>query len=374
MRGDKVEAITYLASLDGQMHNLERSRLLEVHAERTSRSDMDRRLRGLKQSLAKVIIVGCGGIGFHIAKQIALADLAREMYLYDHDAVEATNLNRLDIPSGYLDINKAVMTAAEIARYRPDLAITVRDRSFDVTEVPILLRDMAFLDDLSSIRSGGVSARTHNASSRLGIGMESLRHISSAQDVSRHPTEFMPDELVKNQMPAHGVFVFFDATDNPQFQLALYEAIREQRGLATASTVLYIRASYNGLSHLTITDRTYGWGMDDAVSAYDVVPSWPMPAILAANLAIYYALDRVLAQVERGALSLANFHRSGSWEEVRLGRGATPTPPWLTVREDLVERIPFISPVVAMGDTELILDGRNYEQKERTETNTSEET
>jgi molybdopterin/thiamine biosynthesis adenylyltransferase len=73
----------------------------------------------IKQSLA---IVGCGGIGYWVAKFAAMSGIEK-LYLFDPDVLEETNLNRIDVPDEFLGMNKAVATKNIINRLRPDCTV-----------------------------------------------------------------------------------------------------------------------------------------------------------------------------------------------------------------------------------------------------------
>jgi molybdopterin/thiamine biosynthesis adenylyltransferase len=69
----------------------------------------------VNQSLA---IVGCGGIGYWVAKYAAMSGIEK-LYLFDPDTFEEHNLNRIDIPLDFLGMNKADVTKKIINRLRP---------------------------------------------------------------------------------------------------------------------------------------------------------------------------------------------------------------------------------------------------------------
>ena len=51
-------------------------------------------------------IVGLGGIGYWVAKFLAMAGVEK-LYVFDFDVIEEHNLNRLDLPSRFVGKNKA---------------------------------------------------------------------------------------------------------------------------------------------------------------------------------------------------------------------------------------------------------------------------
>jgi molybdopterin/thiamine biosynthesis adenylyltransferase len=68
----------------------------------------------------KIAVVGCGGIGYWVAKFLAMSG-CETIHLYDFDTLEEHNLNRLDIPMRFLGQNKADVTKNACQSIRPDL-------------------------------------------------------------------------------------------------------------------------------------------------------------------------------------------------------------------------------------------------------------
>jgi molybdopterin/thiamine biosynthesis adenylyltransferase len=69
-----------------------------------------------------ITVVGCGGIGYWVAKFAAMSGIEK-MYLFDPDAFEEHNLNRIDIPVEALGVNKAQVTKSVINRIRPSATV-----------------------------------------------------------------------------------------------------------------------------------------------------------------------------------------------------------------------------------------------------------
>ena len=68
----------------------------------------------------KVAVVGCGGIGYWVAKFLAMSG-CEHIELYDPDTLEEHNLNRLDIPYRFLGQNKADVTKKAIQSLREEV-------------------------------------------------------------------------------------------------------------------------------------------------------------------------------------------------------------------------------------------------------------
>jgi tRNA A37 threonylcarbamoyladenosine dehydratase len=69
-------------------------------------------------SSQSLCIVGCGGVGYWVAKYAAMSGITT-LYLYDDDTFEEHNLNRIDLPIDVIGKNKAQVTKAIINEIRP---------------------------------------------------------------------------------------------------------------------------------------------------------------------------------------------------------------------------------------------------------------
>jgi len=69
-----------------------------------------------------VAVVGCGGVGSWTALFLALAGTP-QLYLFDHDTVSDSNLNRLLVTADTVGKGKAESVADMIRRYRPECDI-----------------------------------------------------------------------------------------------------------------------------------------------------------------------------------------------------------------------------------------------------------
>jgi molybdopterin/thiamine biosynthesis adenylyltransferase len=67
-------------------------------------------------------IVGCGGIGYWVAKFLAMAGVEK-LFVYDMDVIEEHNLNRLDLPHRFIGRNKADIVKIVIETLRPECTV-----------------------------------------------------------------------------------------------------------------------------------------------------------------------------------------------------------------------------------------------------------
>ena len=86
-------------------------------------SELYKRQETLKLNIPKkVAVVGCGGIGYWVAKFLAMSGV-ETLYLYDPDVLEEHNLNRLDIPQRLIGSNKADVTKMAINSIRDEATV-----------------------------------------------------------------------------------------------------------------------------------------------------------------------------------------------------------------------------------------------------------
>lgn len=69
-----------------------------------------------------ITVIGCGGIGFWVAKYAAMSGIEK-MYVYDPDTIDETNLNRLDVPYKFIGKNKADVVKLIVNALRPDCTV-----------------------------------------------------------------------------------------------------------------------------------------------------------------------------------------------------------------------------------------------------------
>jgi molybdopterin/thiamine biosynthesis adenylyltransferase len=178
----------------------------------------------LNQNL-KVTIVGCGGIGYWVAKFCAMSGIDY-IELFDPDVLEEHNLNRLDIPLRFIGKNKADVTRLAIHGIREDCTVYA------------------------------------------------------------YPYVF-------NEMGAQKSNWIIDCTDNDKAQL-------ENQRIARKLGVKYFKAGYDG-EGFGIHNAVAEWG--ESTDGYTIVPSWVVPAVIVAALAVAkimkYEDKEVISSVEK---------------------------------------------------------------------------
>lgn len=76
-------------------------------------------IQGINSNI-KVLVIGCGGIGFHVAKLLAMSGI-EDLFVFDPDTLEESNLNRIDITIDYIGHNKADIVKEIIRSIRPEI-------------------------------------------------------------------------------------------------------------------------------------------------------------------------------------------------------------------------------------------------------------
>lgn len=167
-------------------------------------------IQGINNDI-KVLIVGCGGIGFHVAKLLAMSGV-NELYAFDPDILEESNLNRLDLTFEAIGKNKADIVKQTVKSLRPDTYI----KTF-----PFPLKD---------------------------------------------------------HMYPKGVDWVIDCTDNHEAQL-------NNERMANENGAKYLKAGYDG-ERMSLNDKVAQWDAGETQDGYRVTPSWSVPAIMIACLAV----------------------------------------------------------------------------------------
>lgn len=172
--------------------------------------DRQELIEGINTNL-KVLVVGAGGIGFHVAKLLAMSGI-KELYVFDPDVLEESNLNRLDVTVDYIGKNKSDIVKTIVKQLRPDVKV----KAF-----PFPLKDHTYPRNVDWV---------------------------------------------------------IDCTDNHKSQL-------ENQRMADDNGAKYLKAGYDG-ERMSLNDRVATWDVGDTQDGYYTTPSWAVPAIMIAALAV----------------------------------------------------------------------------------------
>ena len=84
---------------------------------------------------ARVVIIGCGGVGGVVAQALARSGLGH-FILYEHDQYDISNMNRqITCYSDTVGVNKAVVTRDSILKINPEADVVVYERALEVEEI-----------------------------------------------------------------------------------------------------------------------------------------------------------------------------------------------------------------------------------------------
>jgi molybdopterin/thiamine biosynthesis adenylyltransferase len=180
-----------------------------------------------------IVVIGAGGIGFHVCKMLAMAGI-KNIYVFDPDIFEEHNLNRIDAPTDVVGLNKADVVEMFVSQMRPDC------------------------------------------------------------DVMAFPFKFKPDFVTMTEIDW-----IVDCTD-------VHAAQVEHQGFADTHKTKYFKAGYDGES-MSINNRVGMWDTDETPDGYQVTPSWAVPTMMIACLAVGKVLKYVDGEM---GTNLSEFYTS----------------------------------------------------------------
>lgn len=194
-------------------------------------SDLYDRQKTLKLNVPKnVAVVGAGGIGYWVAKFLAMNGV-ESITIYDPDILEEHNLNRLDIPHRFIGQNKADVAKQAILSIRDEATVYAYPFKFN--------------------------------------GLES------------------------------GYEWVIDCTDSSESQLKNQE-------IANGCGSKYFKAGYDG-EGFGIHNEIAEWG--DSTDGYTIVPSWVVPAVMVAALAVAKVMKYDKLECISNVEKVFGFHR-----------------------------------------------------------------
>jgi hypothetical protein len=279
-------------------------REMSIIHNRHARTQLSPELEQYNHSFRSAYLVGCGGIGAWMGFFMAASDLADELHLFDSDKVEAHNHSRFMYPNELTGEHKSLALAATIKQSRPDIRVFTYERDFiPNSDIDTLLHQRMYTHDMIAHQN----ARDINLMVTEVDDEQEPLFEDHVLPISRQHRW----SVFLHAQPKVQFVPIIDATDNPAFQQDLGAAVQRQADIirnqfigtfraGTHTTItrtvvipLYLRVSYNGSHHITITGRNSSWAMDQATGRYDVIPSFALPAILASACGLYGLLQRV---------------------------------------------------------------------------------
>lgn len=98
------------------------------------------------------VIIGVGGVGFHVAKMLVMAGV-KDIVLFDDDIIEEHNLNRLDLPLSSIGMNKTEAIKMLIEQMRPDCKVVSYGYKFNPEVLDTLTLDITHIVDCTDVHS-----------------------------------------------------------------------------------------------------------------------------------------------------------------------------------------------------------------------------
>jgi hypothetical protein len=92
------------------------------------------------------VVIGCGGVGFHVAKMLAMAGV-ENIVLFDNDIVEEHNLSRLDLPLSVIGLNKTEAIKLLVNQMRPECNVQAFGYRFNPDVLDTLTVDVTHIID-----------------------------------------------------------------------------------------------------------------------------------------------------------------------------------------------------------------------------------
>ena len=98
------------------------------------------------------VIIGVGGVGFHVAKMLAMAGV-ENIIMFDMDIIEEHNLSRLDLPLTSIGMNKTDAIKMLIEQMRPDCKVTGYGFKFNPQILDTLTVDITHIIDCTDVHA-----------------------------------------------------------------------------------------------------------------------------------------------------------------------------------------------------------------------------
>lgn len=130
------------------------------------------------------VIVGCGGVGFHVAKMLAMAGV-KTLILFDNDQIEEHNLNRLDLPLSTIGMNKTEAIKLLVGQMRPDCEVISYGYKFNPDVLSTLTVEPTHIidcTDVHAVQLENQSFARENGFKYMKIGYD-FKHVTIANSI-----------------------------------------------------------------------------------------------------------------------------------------------------------------------------------------------
>lgn len=135
-----------------------------------------------------LVLAGCGGGGWWIAKFLTVALAVRELHLFDPKVLEPYHMLRMDVPRSMLGVNKAIALAAILRENQllHTMRITAHPTAFSPDEVGLITnRTVRILDATDSYTTHVALSKQYSPlSAYLRVSYNGLDHATIADSTS----------------------------------------------------------------------------------------------------------------------------------------------------------------------------------------------
>jgi tRNA threonylcarbamoyladenosine dehydratase len=123
---------------------------------------------------------------------------------------------------------------------------------------------------------------------KASVAMTEIKNIRPDASVKTIPFKFNPDFFTSK------VDVMVDCTDKISSQKNIFDYTK-------ANKIKYMKVGYDG-THVTVSNKIAGWGEDEG--GYTITPSWVVPAVVVAAMAVGAILKYTGKELSADVLNL----------------------------------------------------------------------
>ncbi len=141
-----------------------------------------------------VVVIGVGGVGFHVAKMLAMAGVEK-LILFDDDIIEEHNLSRLDLPLSTIGMNKTDAMKMLIGQMRPDCNVIPYGFKFNPDVLDTLTVEVTHIIDCTDVHAVQLSNQAfarNKGYKYMKVGYD-FKHLTIANSIAEWDSGDTPD-------------------------------------------------------------------------------------------------------------------------------------------------------------------------------------
>jgi len=131
------------------------------------------------------VVIGCGGVGYYVAKMLAMVGV-ENIVLFDDDIIEEHNLSRLDLPLTTIGMNKTEAVKLLVKQMRPDCRIQGFGYKFNPDVLDTLSVDVTHIIDCTDKHAVQLDNQAFASNKKLKyckVGYD-FRHITIGNSIA----------------------------------------------------------------------------------------------------------------------------------------------------------------------------------------------